>query len=275
MKRKFYIACRDFMKQLGRENVSVYAASTAFFLFVSLIPMLIMLCAILPYTPLTEADLMLTITDMTPDYVDTLVVSIISDVYGRSAGVLSVAALATIWASGKGMLALMRGLNAVNDVTENRNYVLLRIKASFYTVLIVIAMLLSLIAMVFGSVLIELIKRKVPQIEHLFGYLIHFRFLWVWLVLTVFFTLLYTYIPNKKLKLRGQLPGAVFAAVAWNIFSWCFSIYVSRFNGFSMYGSLTTFVVIMLWLYSCINIVLIGANLNRSWEALIRFLKGK
>ncbi len=271
MNRKVYIALRDFMKQLSRENVNAYAASTAFFLFVSLIPMLILVCSIIPYTPLTEADLMKAAVEVTPAYVNGVLTSVITEVYGRSAGVISIAAVATIWASGKGVLALMRGLNAVNDVQEDRNYVLLRIQASFYTVMMVVAMLLSLLAMVFGNVFIELILKRLPEIQYLFGFLIHFRFLWVWLVLTVFFVLLYTFIPNKKMKLRGQIPGAVFSAVSWSVFSWCFSIYVDRFHGFSMYGSLTTIVVIMLWLYTCMYIILVGASLNRYWKVLMQF----
>ena len=43
-----------FSKDMGRQNLSAFSASTAFFFFLSLVPMLIMLCTIIPYTPLTE-----------------------------------------------------------------------------------------------------------------------------------------------------------------------------------------------------------------------------
>ena len=62
----FYIA-RDFSRRMGKKNISAFAASTTFFLFLSLIPMLILLCSIIPYTSLTEANLMMFITDLTPD----------------------------------------------------------------------------------------------------------------------------------------------------------------------------------------------------------------
>ena len=69
---------------------------------------------------------MMFITDLTPDAVDSLVVSIISDVYAKSAGVVSLAAVATLWSAAKGMLAMSRGLNEINDVDEDRNYVVVR-----------------------------------------------------------------------------------------------------------------------------------------------------
>ena len=42
---------------MSRANVNAYAASTAFFLFLSLIPMVMLICSIIPYTPLKESDL--------------------------------------------------------------------------------------------------------------------------------------------------------------------------------------------------------------------------
>ena len=81
-------------------------------------------------------------TGITPDTMDSLVVNIIHDVYNKSIGIVSVTAVVTLWSAGKGVLALMRGLNVINDVEENRNYVVLRMVASFYTVLILILMIL-------------------------------------------------------------------------------------------------------------------------------------
>lgn len=60
-----------------------------------------------------------------------------------------------------------------------------------------------------------------------------------------------------------HLPGAVFAAIGWMVVSWVFSVYVDIFEGFSsMYGSLTTIVLIMLWLYFCMYSILIGGVIN-------------
>ena len=101
---------------MSRKNISAFAASTAFFLFLSLIPALMLLCAVIPYTPLTESNVMSALTQISPDTMDPLVVSIISDVYDKSVGLISVTAIGTLWSAGKGVLALMRGLNAINNV---------------------------------------------------------------------------------------------------------------------------------------------------------------
>lgn len=275
MIRKLYWILLDFNKQLGRDNVSAYAASSAFFIFLSLFPALLLICTILPYTALTEADLMRMITQITPDGIDAFVVSQISYLYDKSPGTLSIAAIVTVWSAAKGVLALMRGLNAVNGLTEDRNYLILRLWASFYTVIILIATICSMIIMVFGNVLVSMILTHFPQTEWFFELTMHFRFLFVWTILTFVFSALYTWIPNKKLKWRYQLPGAAFAAVAWSVFSWGFSIYVDRFSATSVYGSLTTIIIIMLWLYFCMYIVLIGANMNRYFKPAYKVFMSK
>ncbi|WMC92432.1 YihY/virulence factor BrkB family protein [Kineothrix sp. MB12-C1] len=273
LRRVIYI-CRDFNRQTNRKNISAFASSTAFFLFLSLIPMLVLLCAIIPYTSITEAALMRFITEMTPDMVDSLVVSIIGDVYDQSAGVISIAAIATLWSAAKGMLALIRGLNEINDVDENRSYVVLRGIASFYTILMLLVVLLSLVVMVFGNALVAGVIRSIPQSKKVFDFLMHFRLLFSFSVMILGFTMIYAYIPNKKLRFTWQIPGAVFSAVVWNVFSWAFSIYVTRVNDFNTYGNLATIVIIMLWMYMCMYIIMIGAFINRYFGPAYQFLFG-
>ncbi len=275
MLRRLLFIGYDFGKHMSKKNISAFAASTAFFLFLSLIPALMLLCAILPYTPVTKANLMYLAREITPDAMDALLVSIISDVYDKSVGIISVTVAATLWSAGKGVLALMRGLNAINDVEENRNYLLLRIVASLYLILMIFAMLLSLLIMVFGNSLIRRIEGFVPQTSYLFDILIHFRTPLVWAVLTVIIALMYAYVPGTRQGFKIQLPGAVFAAVAWSIMTWAFSLYVDEFNGFTMYGNLTTIIILMLWLYAAMYIILAGAFINRYFKPAFQFFIGK
>lgn len=274
--KKIYLIFRDFARQLTRDNINAFASSTAFFFFLSLVPTLVILCSLIPYTPLTEGDLIAAVTGVVPEFIETVTVSLIEQIYERSATTLPVAIVVLIWSSSKGMLALMRGLNVVNGVTENRNYLFLRLEASFYMIITVVSLFISLGLSVFGEVLLHTILKIFPHIGELISWIMQFRFLFVWVLLTIVFTITYTYVPNKKLKLRYQIPGAIFSAVGWNLFSFFFAIYVENFNGMSIYGSLSTIVIMMFWLYCCLYILLIGANLNRYFKPIIKvFLQKK
>ncbi len=263
---KLVAGAKSFTGQMKKHNISTFAASTAFFFFLSIVPMLIMICTMIPFTPLTQGDLLHAVTEITPDIIDPLVADLISEVYEKSAGILSVAAFATLWSAGKGVQALMRGLNAVHHVEEERNYFAIRLIASLYTFVMLVVVVLSLFVMVFGNQLVNLILFKVPQIRILIAFLMNFRFLAVWLVLIALFSALYTYVPDVKLKWKEQFPGAVFSAVAWSVFSWGFSLYISKSQTYSIYGSLSIIVIVMIWLYFCMYILLIGAFLNRRYN---------
>ena len=198
--------------------------------------------------------------------------SLVVDVYKSSVGILPVALIAMVWSAAKGVMALMRGLNAVNGVDEKRNYFVIRFIASFYTLIMLVVLILSLFFMVFGNQLVDIALHRIPQLQMFVSLLMNFRFLFVWAVLILLFGLIYTYIPDTKLKFTEQVPGACFAAVVWSVFSWGFSMYVSYGNGYSIYGSLTIIVIIMLWMYFCMYIILIGAYLNRYFRPMNRVL---
>ncbi|MDE6846479.1 MAG: YihY/virulence factor BrkB family protein [Lachnospiraceae bacterium] len=271
---RLYYIFRDFNWQMTKKNIAAFAASTAFFLFLSMIPLLMALCAILPYTRLTEENLINAITQFTPDAMEVLVVSVVSDVYARSAGTITIFAIVTIWSASKAMLALIRGLNAVNDFEERRNYFILRFIACIYTVIILAAMILALIVMVFGNVIVNLLLADIPPLHILMQFVMHFRFLVSWAVLTLIFALIYAYVPNSKMRFKVQIPGAAFSAIMWSAASYVFSIYVDNFNGFGTYGGLTTIVILMIWFYLLMYILLIGAHINRYFGPVYKFLFG-
>ena len=218
------------------------------------------------------------VTDITPDRVDPVVEDLIADVYDKSAGILSIAVIATLWSAAKGVMALMQGLNAVNGVDEKRNYFVIRVVACLYTVVMLIVVILSLFINVFGNQLVNLALHRIPQLQRLVVFLMHFRFLVVWAVLTLLFATVYAFMPDDRLRFREQIPGATFAAVVWSIFSWGFSMYVDYSNSYGIYGSLAIIIIILLWMYFCMYIIMIGAYLNRYFrpvnQALVRTRKG-
>ena len=267
-----YGIARDFIRQLKKDDISIYASGTAFFFFLSLMPTLIIVCSLLPLTSLTEKNLLLAAVEIMPDFLDSITVLMIKQMYEQSARILPLAIVIMLWSSSKGMLGLMYGLNVVNEVSETRNYFLLRLEAMFYMVITVTALLVSLTLSVFGKTIVYAIYSQFPDIGILLYLLMRVRFLFVWILLTVVFMVTYTYVPNKRLKMRYQIPGAVFTAVGWSLFSFVFSVYVEKFRGMSTYGSLSTIIIMMFWLYCCLYILLIGANLNRYFGPLIRLI---
>lgn len=261
--KKAYLQIKRFNRKLRQDDLSAYASSIAFFLFLSLIPLLILICFLIPYTPFSKADLMIVCMKLIPKQMNPWMISLIDQIYDKPKGILPITFLITIWSAGKGMLALMRALNKIHNVTEERGYFKLRALSSFYTVIILIILICTFILGIFGSNILQWVIKKTMGALEIGSEWISFTSFLVMMIITVTaFGGIYTYIPNKKLIFKMQIPGAVFVATAWSIFTFGFSVYIEYFSGLVSYGNLGTIVLFLLWLYFCSYILLMGAVMN-------------
>lgn len=253
-----------FQKMLKEGNIGAHASSAAFFMFLSIIPIVMIVCALLQYAPAVQIELWSYVSNtVIPEKITDFLKNIINTYQGNPMTLVSVSAIITVWSASKGMLAIIRGMNAVYEIKESRNYVMLRLKALVYTVFFLVSILMSIGLLVFGNTVVELLHPSFSIIGRIWGWLRPLRHVIVACILSLAFCTFYCLLPNNRLPWRQQLPGAVLAAVFWIIYSFAFSVYIDYFNGFSMYGSLTTVIIVMIWLYFCMYIFFCGALMNR------------
>ncbi len=261
--KELYRRITEVSAAIGNDHVGAYAAQTAYFFVICMIPIILLLLALVRFTPVTKADVMTAVIQVFPSSVESMMTSVVNQVYNQSMGIIPVTVLVALWSAGKGVLAMSTGLNCVYKCSETRNYVFLRIRATAYTVMFILVIILLLVLSVFGNSLSIFIEEHMPFLKGVADWLIEARIIITPVALVIFTLLTYKFLPNRKDNYICQLPGAVFAAVGWMVVSWVFSVYVDIFKGFSsMYGSLTTIVLIMLWLYFCMYSILLGAEIN-------------
>lgn len=259
---KIYRIIKQFMKHMDSCHVGAYASSCAFFLFLSLIPIIVVVCSVIPYTPLTRESLILFIADVFPDAVVPIMKNIVYEVYANHVALLSIGALAAIWSAGKGVMAFTMGLDCIYEVERKRNYFILRVRGSFYTLVILLSVIVTLSVITFGKVVSDIVVSYFPALQYLFEFLLSIRSILLIVVMEVVFVIIYAFVPGQKQNWRHQLPGALFASVGWAGLAHALSIYVNEFAGLTTYGSLSTVVLVMLWMYFAMYIVLIGATMN-------------
>lgn len=255
---------RSFMRKYKSDYVTAFSAQAAFFIMLSFFPFIIFLLTVTNYLPFSQQDIIDIISSVIPKDFQAFVISIITDLYNKTSGtILSVSIIVTLWSASKGFLSLIRGLNSVYEIDESRNYVILRILATFYTFLFSLAIILTLVILVFGNSLLNYISKIAPFFNDIINFINSIRTLGIMVVLVLFFAMMYRFIPNRQTTLRKELPGALFATLGWSTISILFSFYIDNFQRLSyMYGSLTGVIMIMLWLYMCMNILLIGGEIN-------------
>lgn len=262
----------QFINKCNRDNISAFAAQAAYFVLLSLIPFLLFFATLLKYTPVTLEFLEQNIILVMPDYLTDFFIAIMREAYMSSAGLLSVSVIVAIYSSAKGIQYLTNGLNTMYDLQETRNWFQMRFWSAVYTVLLIFSIIFMLVVLVFGQTLkYELVKHW-PALNVILSRVMQLRGLVGIVVLTEVVNVFYFALPNRNLKkihkrkvYMEQLPGALLCAIAWYVFSKGVSIYVDFFHGFSGYGSLTTIVVLMFWLYFCMYILLVCAEINHTY----------
>ena len=263
--RDIYDAVDEFSQGMGRRRITTYSAACAYYLFMSLIPMIMLLVSVIQYTPLTQDMILEAISDYVPDSLYEILNSIISSIYSGGRVALTISILLTIWSAAASMKALMRGMDSVYDAERHEDFFVFSLRACIYMVVFVLMLLLSFFVMVYGGQILQLLYNFLPHngaVDWLFDIAGYMRFIVVLAVLALVFSFTYWRMPARRLRYKAQWPGAVFCALSWAVFSVIFSFYVSVSNRFGAYGLIGTVIVAMIWLYYCFYFLLLGGYIN-------------
>ena len=80
-------------------------------------------------------------------------------------------------------------------------------------------------------------------------------------------TVLYVYLPNRRMKLSFGVPGALVFTAAWELAQVAFALYTSHVDYRHVYGALAAFAVLLIWFYYMATIFLFGAQVSAQWNA--------
>lgn len=254
-----------FNHKFNQHRISVHAAHVAFFVLVSIFPFLMFFISLLQFTPLNEEIIASVFHDLIPGHLSTTVISWLQETYRASnSTILSVTVIAALWTGSKGLFGIVYEMDQIYEVKKKRNLFICRLQSIFYTIVFTLMIITSLILLVYGNQIIQLINHYFPVSRGVTLLVFLLRSCISFLVFVVYFLCLYRFVPKHKTRFRDELPGAGLAAFLWIAFSYLYSIYIDTFNTLSSaYGSLTSIVLLMLWLYFCILILFIGAMLNQ------------
>ena len=230
--RRIWGALKPFYKKIIFDNIFAIAGQSAFFLILSVVPLLMFSVSVLQSLHLSTE----TLGDFLGDTYSSTQVSewfkSLNNMYKAPTSISVITLIATLWSASKGMHAITNGLNRVHNTYESRTWLSLRLHAMLHT------------------------------------FVYSLRYIIVFLYQVFLFALLYRNTPNltrevrREYGFRCQLPGAVFCAASWHVLLFAISVYVTDFNGFSIYRGLTQLAIVMIFLYFSMICLMIGAELN-------------
>ena len=274
---------KTYLDKCGRDNIGAYAAQTAYFMIMTSIPVMMLLVWTASYVPSINDYLNELIYDVVPDTFSPYLARVYRLVTQASVGAISISVVMAVWSSGKAFQNLMVGLNQVNKIVETRNWVARRLKAVFYTLVLLSVIVVIMLMLVFTQKFQYFADNYYGLLAYLVGIRPVFRWIFVFVFLVIVFTFLFAVLPNKHLTFFSQLPGGVICAASWYIFSMLLAVWVKIFNNFSMYGAFATMMMFMFWLYFCMYFMLMAAEANvffaeafgLAWNKFISRIKEK
>jgi membrane protein len=259
-----------FAGNVADNRLSSLAGAVAFFTLLSLVPALSLLVTLYRYftDPLTIAEQLDGLTTVFPQAARELIHEQAMRLAEREVSALTLTFLASflvaVWSANAAVKAIFDALNIIYREREKRSFVTLNLMS-----------LSTTISGVFLLVLALVVIASVPVVTALFPFAHELEMLLRWVRWPLFFIVatlaiacLYWIGPSRRrARFIWVMPGALGAALLWAAASWAFSLYVGTLGNYNAtYGSLSTVVVFMTWLWLSAMIVLAGAEFNAELE---------
>lgn len=247
-----------------RATVNQSGAEMAFFVLLSLFPLLLVIANIIPLLPLETNEVLALVADFVPEDIFNVIQPILEGyLESASGGFISFGLLTAIWSASKVITILRRVLDDVYGSVQQKNFVVGRILSLFVMIGILIIIGAAIFVFVFGEAILTFVHNTIGfDIPFVQAFLL---LRWVILLVILFAVLLviFRFVPNHHLTLKYSYQGALFSTVGWMLLTQGFSIYLSLASDDALTNAtFGGFLALMLFLYLSSIVILLGALLN-------------
>ena len=260
-------------EQVGEKRVSQAAASIAYYALFSLFPMLLFLIVIVSFFVDTGHARVLVLdvtTQAFPDAqgVQELINGTVNAVFDLRGEIGVISLLGLLWSASAAFTTLAYNIDLAWAPGRQVRPPLLQRLIGIGMILILSA--LVVLALTLSTNLGFVVSVDPPVLEQL-GFdgsllaVIGSR-LANWVLAFAALTALYRWVPKAKVPWPAAIVAALIATLAWEFlnagFTWYLTSGLARYE--LVYGSLTTIIVLMFWMYLSMMVVLVGAHLAAS-----------
>lgn len=246
------------------------AAQLAFYLFLSVVPIVILLSQMLGIFSLSldEIQNLVNINDR----VEMETIKGLLEYKPSGANSLFMAATA-VWAASRAQFALLRITNYTLSDGEfiGKSYIRDRVRSILTMMVVMLILVLSLVVLVYLPIILKLI---IGTNKTFLAALKVWMFLrWPIMVALYFLIISYIYyvMPTKRVPFKDIIPGSIFSSIGFLIVNFLYNKY-TKFNATTdiIYGSMSNIVFLLFWFWFMAWVLCLGITLNRVWWATRR-----
>lgn len=254
---------KNFYEILMIPEIRILPGSLAFFLVMSVVPMITLVAALCSTFSLSTTDITNFFGSILPTGVEEMLLSIFN---GADASKVSLwFIILGFFLASNGAHAIILASNMLYKI-PNKNYLTRRIKALFLTIILMNLILFILIVLGFGNIILKLtlgLKIFAKVADTIYNCFIILK--WPVAIIIIFFLIkvIYTMAPDKRIPSKYVNKGSLFATVGLILSTAIYSYYANNIADYSyMYGNLANVIVLMILVYVTSYILVLGIAIN-------------
>lgn len=254
---------KKIIKLIKKPELRILPGQLAFFLVLSIIPLIALIGAIASFLSIPTDTIKVTIGSSVPKEIAEIVYNIISG-QGLNFNMTAFLLIAFILAS-NGTHSMIITSNEIYRINSD-NIIKRRMKAILMTFILMLLFLALLVIPIWGDTIFKIIfavtENKLPlDLIYQSFKLIQYPLIIVILYFNI--KLLYVTSPDEKIDSSTTRKGALFTTIGWIIASEIYSFYISTFSNYDLfYGSLSNVAILILWIYILSYIFVLGMIIN-------------
>lgn len=264
-----YYVAEFFVKGIQKGAITNRAAALSFNFFLAIFPALLFFFSLIPYIPIAnfQDSLLSLLSEFIPEQVWATVEDTIFDIVKRpQGGVLSIGFLMAMYFSTNSVTSLMEAFNQTYHSIETRSAMRQRLVAIGLVFLLSVLVIVAIALITFGPLVLKWLESHGLLTDRV-GIFMLSAGKWVITLALLFFafSFLFYFAPSRKLRFRFISAGSTITTLLFIAASVGFNYYVNNFAKYNtLYGSIGTLIIFMLWIYFNAIIILLGFELNAS-----------
>ena len=247
-------------------EMKILPGQLAFFLLLSVIPMVALIGALMSIFGATGNVLQEAFVNIIPDYVIDFFSSSSTLTMSSKLNYFIFFISAFVLAS-NGTSSLIIASNSIYHI-KDAGFIERRVKSLVMMIILIALMFFVILVPALGDFIAQICRTIFDDNSLVDTIYTIYRVLQIPLSLFLIFfniKLLYTLAPDTSIRSRDTTFGAMFTAIGWFLSSKVYSFYIVHFSHYNMfYGGLSNLLILLLWFYLLAYILVLGMALNAS-----------
>ncbi len=255
-------------KQLQDPYYQGFAAQIAFYLLLSIVPIILLVTQILGVFDISIASALSLFESYTGHKIPTIMEKLFEF---SSAGYGNIIFLViALWAGSRASFSIMRITNytMTGGQSTGRNYFVERIRSIRTMIVTIITVVFAIVILVYGELILEMVLGLLKIDAAKYEDSIWMRLRWLIGFALYFLMISYNYyiLPTEKVKFRQIIPGSIFASAGILVVTAFYAKYATSLADYDLlYGALSSVIAILIWFFLLAWVLLLGVLCNKVW----------